>query len=60
MKLECVNKEYQHYFIVDDEPHPKLNNKEIKKYTNFIYSLAGYTKKKIKILNFNYFSAKLK
>lgn len=56
MKLECVNEEYQHYFIVDDEPQPKLNKKEMKKYTDFIYSLAGYTKKKIKILNFTVYS----
>ena len=49
MKLICVNEEYQHYFIADDEPQPKLNKKEIRIYTDFIYSLKGYEKKQRKI-----------
>ena len=49
MKLICVNEEYQHYFIADDEPQPKLNKKEIRIYTDFIYSLKGYKKHQIKL-----------
>jgi len=60
MKLICVNEEYQHYFIADDEPQPKLNNKEMKNYTDTIYSLMGYTKKKIKLFGitlYTYYSS---
>jgi len=49
MKLICVNEEYQHYFIADDEPQPKLNNKEIRIYTDFIYYIKGYKKHQIKL-----------
>mgnify|MGYP000029431775 CR=1 FL=1 len=49
MKLICVNEEYQHYFIADDEPQPKLNKKEIRIYTDFIYTLMGYKKHQIKL-----------
>ncbi len=48
MKLICVNEEYQHYFI-DEEPQPKINKKDIKNYTYFIYTQQGYTQKKRKI-----------
>lgn len=56
MRLECVNPEYQHYFIIDDEPQPKLNKKELKNYTDFIYTLAGYQRKKRKLFGFTLYT----
>jgi len=52
MKLICVNEEYQHYFIADDEPQPKVNKKEIEKWTDLIYTLMGYRKHQIKLFKF--------
>ena len=56
MKLICVNEEYQHYFIADDEPQPKINKKDIKNYINFIYSQKGYTQKHIKLFGITIYS----
>lgn len=56
MRLECVNPEYQHYFIADDEPQPKLNKKELKNYTDFIYTLSGYKRKKRKLFGFTIYT----
>jgi len=35
MKLECVNEEYQHYFIVEDTP--KKKKRKVKR--NYFYDL---------------------
>jgi len=56
MNLLCVNEEYQHYFIDDDEPQPKLNKKNIRIYTDFIYTLKGYEKKQRKIFGLTIYS----
>ena len=50
MNLLCVNEEYQHYFIDDDEPQPKLNKKNIRIYTDFIYYIKGYKKCNVKLV----------
>ena len=60
MKLICVNEEYQHYFIADDEPQPKLNKKEMRNYTDFIYSIKGYKKRNVKLFGitlYTYYSS---
>ena len=46
MNILC--KTQPNYFI-DDPYQPKLNKKEIRIYTDFIYSLKGYKKHQIKL-----------
>jgi len=36
-------------YFIDDPYQPKLNNKEIRIYTDFIYFLKGYKKHQIKL-----------
>ena len=53
MNLLC--KTQPDYFI-DDEYQPKLNKKNLRFYTDFIYTLKGYEKKQRKIFGLTIYS----